>query len=55
MDKQTLKALGKGLRQRWPVEDHLPLDIQIQLLRLVAEEGTRAPPQDIARQRGRTR
>src|SRR5690606_7536374 len=35
MDKQTLKALGKGLRQRWPVEDHLPLDIQIQLLRLV--------------------
>ncbi len=41
MDKQTLKTLGRALRGLSPVECHLPIEMQIVLLRLALAEARR--------------
>ena len=38
MEKQTLKALGEGLRKALPVSQDLPADVHIALLKIAAKE-----------------
>ena len=38
MEKQTLKALGEGLRKALPVSHDLPADMHVALLKIAAKE-----------------